>query len=40
MYTHAAAAEADATVMMAIVADPTTEAAARATAVAAVTKMK
>ena len=40
MYTHAAVAAADATDMMAIAADATTEAAARATAVAAATKMK
>ena len=40
MYTHAAVAAADATDMMAIAADATTEAAARATAVADATKMK
>ena len=39
MYTHAADAAADATDMMAIAADATTEAAARATAVAAATKI-
>ena len=40
MYTHAAVAAADATVMMAIAADVTTEAAETATAVAAAIKMK
>ena len=40
MYTHAAVVAADVTVMMAIAADAMTEAAARATAVAAVTQMK